>query len=440
MPGICTSSRTTANESLAARARSPRPRSGPRRRARRAAAAPRASAIRFAGVSSTTRTLGELVPWSQLPVGRGGLGRLLEPDVQDGEQAFGIDGLGDVLRGARRERLLAVALHRLRRERDDRQRLEAARCLGSRASRRGRPSRASSCPSARRRCRGASASSSSATLPFSAWSTSMLARLEDALDREDVAAVVVHEQDLLAREVGVRGKRRHVRLGRRLVRAAVLARRRPRRRSSTGRRSVNVLPSPGALLTSIAPPSRRAISRLMVSPRPVPPYLRLVVPSACWNASKMSFCLSSGMPMPVSCTAKRMDLRRRRARARRASSTPPFAVNLNAFDSRFLRICCRRVGSLNIVAGSRSVHRDVEGEALLLGDVPERPLDVVAHLVERERARVDRHLARLDLRQVEDLVDELQQIVARRVDRLRELHLLAGQVAVRGSRRASWTG
>jgi len=32
----------------------------------------------------------------------------------------------------------------------------------------------------------------------------------------------------------------------------------------------------------------------------VPPYFRLVVPSACWNASKISFCLSGGMPMPVS--------------------------------------------------------------------------------------------------------------------------------------------
>ena len=31
-----------------------------------------------------------------------------------------------------------------------------------------------------------------------------------------------------------------------------------------------------------------------------PPYLRLVLPSACWNASKMICCLSGGMPMPVS--------------------------------------------------------------------------------------------------------------------------------------------
>ena len=42
----------------------------------------------------------------------------------------------------------------------------------------------------------------------------------------------------------------------------------------------------------------------MDRPRPVPPYLRLVVPSACWKASKMMRCLSSGMPMPVSMTEK----------------------------------------------------------------------------------------------------------------------------------------
>ena len=49
---------------------------------------------------------------------------------------------------------------------------------------------------------------------------------------------------------------------------------------SRGRNSVNVLPSPGTLVTRISPPSRRAISRLIERPRPVPPYFRLVVPSA----------------------------------------------------------------------------------------------------------------------------------------------------------------
>ena len=36
----------------------------------------------------------------------------------------------------------------------------------------------------------------------------------------------------------------------------------------------------------------------------MPPYLREVEPSACWNASKMICCLSAEMPMPVSLTEK----------------------------------------------------------------------------------------------------------------------------------------
>ena len=49
-------------------------------------------------------------------------------------------------------------------------------------------------------------------------------------------------------------------------------------------------------------PSNRAISRLIASPNPVPPKLRLVLPSACWNTSKMICCLSGGIPMAVSVT------------------------------------------------------------------------------------------------------------------------------------------
>ena len=36
----------------------------------------------------------------------------------------------------------------------------------------------------------------------------------------------------------------------------------------------------------------------------MPPYLRLVEPSACWNASKMICCFSGALPIPVSLTVK----------------------------------------------------------------------------------------------------------------------------------------
>ena len=116
---------------------------------------------------------------------------------------------------------------------------------------------------------------------------------------------------------------------------------------------MKVLPVPGVLSTRISPPSRRAISRLIERPSPVPPNLRLVVPSACWNASKISCCLSFAMPMPVSLHRERDHRLRLVERCgwrsgfpfsafRIVSVTPPFSVNLNAFESRFLSTCCSR--------------------------------------------------------------------------------------------------
>ena len=64
------------------------------------------------------------------------------------------------------------------------------------------------------------------------------------------------------------------------------------------------LPRPGSLSTSSRPPIAPTIRDAIASPRPVPPYSRVVEPSACANASKTSRCFSGGMPMPVSLTEK----------------------------------------------------------------------------------------------------------------------------------------
>ena len=69
---------------------------------------------------------------------------------------------------------------------------------------------------------------------------------------------------------------------------------------------------------------------------------------------------------------------------------------------------------------------DDEVDALGLGHVPEGPLDVAVQLVQPQLADVDDHRARLDLRQVENVVDQHQQIVAGRVDRLGELASACG--------------
>ncbi len=71
-----------------------------------------------------------------------------------------------------------------------------------------------------------------------------------------------------------------------------------------------------------------------------------------------------------------------------------------------------------------------EVQALLRGQRPESGLHVVDELDERDARRGDVHLARLDLRQVQDVVDQLQQVRAGAVDGLGELHLLRREVAL----------
>ena len=125
-----------------------------------------------------------------------------------------------------------------------------------------------------------------------------------------------------------------------------------------GRKRVKVLPMPGVLRKVSSPPSRVASSRLMARPRPVPPYLRLVLASACWKASNTIFCFSTGMPTPVSVTSKAttelawlsaaLSARQPVSAGTTRSRTLPCAVNFSALDSRFFRICCRRLESVTI--------------------------------------------------------------------------------------------
>ena len=100
----------------------------------------------------------------------------------------------------------------------------------------------------------------------------------------------------------------------------------------------------------MSPPSRRARSREIESPSPVPPYLRWVLPSAWRKASKIRSCWLSAMPMPVSCTAKATPPASRETR----NETSPLSVNLSALESRFFRIWPRRCPSVFRCEGTSS--------------------------------------------------------------------------------------
>src|SRR6185436_5826958 len=85
------------------------------------------------------------------------------------------------------------------------------------------------------------------------------------------------------------------------------------------------------------------------------------------------------------------------------------------------------------VAGERARQRvvdvDVERQALRIGDVVERAPDAVAKGAESDFFRFHGDGARLDLRQVENVVDQRQQVGAGRMDVPGEIDRLARQVA-----------
>ena len=70
----------------------------------------------------------------------------------------------------------------------------------------------------------------------------------------------------------------------------------------------------------------------------------------------------------------------------------------------------------------------LERETLRLRDRAERALDVLAERSELDGRGIHRHLAGFDLRQVEDVGDQRQQVLARRVDVRGALHLLGVEV------------
>ena len=164
----------------------------------------------------------------------------------------------------------------------------------------------------------------------------------------------------------------------------------------------------------------------MASPSPVPPYLRVVEPSACVNAWNSPRCASAEMPMPVSVTSKRSvtcdgavaDLRH---------AHDDFAVlgELHGVADQVGQHLAQRPG----IAAQRRGHiavderRQLEPFRLrLLGQHVDRVLDRAAQV---EIDLLEAQLPGLDLREVQDVVDDRQQRVAARLDRLGESRCVA---------------
>ena len=103
---------------------------------------------------------------------------------------------------------------------------------------------------------------------------------------------------------------------------------------------------------------------------------------------------------------------RRPCRRRGTASTstrPPSGVNFTALDSRLNTTCLTLRSSASIVADpGRDL--EAEGDAVVGGPLPHHGQAALQDRRQRERGRVELHLPRLDLGQVEDVVDEAEQV------------------------------
>ena len=161
--------------------------------------------------------------------------------------------------------------------------------------------------------------------------------------------------------------------------------------------------------------------RTMERPSPVPPKRRVVELSACTKGWNRRLCCSSVRPMPVSATLMRSAWP---PAVSSDSRTDPVSVNLMALPRRLNRICCRRSGSP--VTRSGTPARDIGGELEALGGGLRRQR--LGHALDQldggELDAFEVEAARLDLGEVEDVVDDPQQRRRRIAHRAQRLALL----------------
>ena len=153
----------------------------------------------------------------------------------------------------------------------------------------------------------------------------------------------------------------------------------------------------------------------------------------------MMRCFSGRIPIPVSVTSNAttagavertgcVGVQPEVARATRMSH----AAVLGELDRVRKQILQNLLEPLGVGgdAAQVAVDRDLERKAAPLRLVTERAGDGFLEVAQRNFLRVDRHRAGFDLRKVEDVADEIEQVAARAVNCARELDLTMRQVAV----------
>ena len=161
----------------------------------------------------------------------------------------------------------------------------------------------------------------------------------------------------------------------------------------------------------------------------MPPYLRVVEESAWENSWNSRPICSSVMPMPVSVTAMVIQSRPSSCCACAAMVTVPFSVNLLALLARLSSACRNRVWSAWIVprSGGQSMTIRLPFFAAIGSIVLATSAISGASANDLE---VKLHAPRLDLRQVEDVVDQREQVAARAEHAIERLEVLLRRLGI----------
>ena len=168
--------------------------------------------------------------------------------------------------------------------------------------------------------------------------------------------------------------------------------------------------------------------RTIASPRPVPPNRRVVDESACENGSNIRIWSSGAMPMPVSDTSKRTtavvassrDERRREHDLALGGELHRVRHQVDEHLPQPRRVAAQRGGEADV-----PVHEQLE--VARLRGLGEQADDVLEQQAEVEVDGLELELARLDLREVEDVVDDPEQPVGRSLHPTRVATLLGVQ-------------
>ena len=182
----------------------------------------------------------------------------------------------------------------------------------------------------------------------------------------------------------------------------------------------------------ISPPMSSTSCLEIARPRPVPPYLRVVEPSACAKGSKSCVERSGAMPMPVSVTSNAHQRRRVARAGRRDAATHDLAL-VGELDRVADQVDQHLAQPRGVAAHQRrdlGTDRRRQLEALRVRRSASRSQTPSTSLAQVEVDALELELAGLDLREVEDVVDDRQQRLARAADRLGVLALLRRRARV----------